>query len=114
MKTSAAGKALGPQPNEWHTRTHDGEQVMVTPGGRVLRLQQLHYSQWVRSPFDPADTKFFVEAANLLREKNNVERLNEQMLAFVQRVSTAVFETPALLCQEARSLLNEIARSKTT
>lgn len=73
MKTSPAGKALGPQSDQYEFATHEGEPVIATPGGRILRLQQLHYGKWEAAAMEPADTKFFVEAANLLREKNRAE-----------------------------------------
>lgn len=75
MKVSAAGKALGPQSDKYEAVTLDGEQVITTPGGRILRLQQLQYGAWKSAAMEPADTAFIVEAANLLREKNVAERL---------------------------------------
>jgi hypothetical protein len=77
MKVSPAGKVLGPQSDQWETATLEGEQVIVTPGGRILRLQQLQFGKWDTGAFGPADSKFFVEAANLLREKNVVEKAAE-------------------------------------
>lgn len=77
MKVSTAGKALGPQ-SGWRCVNLDGEEVIVTPGGRILRVQQLSYGMWVANPFGASDSKHLVDGANLLREKNAAENEAEQ------------------------------------
>ena len=86
MKISEAGKRLGAHANAYEIVLEgEGTLPMIsTPGGRILRLQQLvRGGKWEASSMEPADTKFFVEAANLLREKNREEmrRLAEQEAA---------------------------------
>lgn len=84
MKISNAGKVLGPQSGDWETSELDGYTVLVTPGGRILRIQQLHFGAWEPSAFAQADSKFFVEAANLLLQKNKEEAERLEAIAFAE------------------------------
>lgn len=75
MKISPAGKVLGPQEDKY-TVLRDGLSLPMigTPGGRILRLQQLQHGHWEAPAMEPADTAFFVEAANMLRDKNRADQ----------------------------------------
>ena len=42
--------------------------IIQSPAGSNLRVQRYEHGAW-QDP-SPSDTKYFVEAANLLREKN--------------------------------------------
>lgn len=70
MKTSPAGKVLGPQSGAWEVVQFEGEPCIKTPGGRLLRVQQFHYGRWELNPFGPSDLAHLVTGANMLREYN--------------------------------------------
>lgn len=78
MKTSPAGKVLGPQSGKWEVVKHDGELCIKTPGGRLLGLQQLYYGRWVPNPFGGSDLNHLVAGANMLREYNEAKRAVEE------------------------------------
>lgn len=46
--------------------------LIVTPGGSLMRVQEWNGAQWVQ-PIGAADTRFFVEGANAIRDRNLAE-----------------------------------------
>lgn len=81
MKLSTAGKVLGPQSGKWEV-VYDGDSMPMikSPGGRLLRLQEFKYGRWEQSALEPADSEYFVEAVNLLRDKNAAEQAARDQL----------------------------------
>lgn len=78
MKTSPAGKVLGPQSGAWEVVQFEGEPCLKTPGGRLLRVQEFHYGKWVPNHFGESEARTLAEGANMLRAVQAHERAVEE------------------------------------
>ena len=76
MKLSPHGKVLDHQSDKWEfvENACGHGPCMVSPGGRLLKLREFTGNVWGNPGMDPADTKFFVDGANMLRDANKAEQ----------------------------------------